>query len=170
MAAPPALGTAWDAALRGFDVVLVERSDLVEGTSGRFHGLLHSGGRYVVKDPVAAKECVDENALLRRLMPDCIEDTGGLFVATPDDDPATPTASSRAATRRSLPVEELEVAEALRREPRLNPGDPPRVRGAGRLDRRVEDRLVTRARRHRSRRARAHVSPRRRPAPRRRGR
>ena len=76
------VGTAWDAALRGFDVVLVERSDLVEGTSGRFHGLLHSGGRYVVKDPVAAKECVDENALLRRLMPDCIEDTGGLFVTT----------------------------------------------------------------------------------------
>ena len=82
------LGTAWDAALRGFDTVLVERADLVEGTSGRFHGLLHSGGRYVVKDPVAAKECVDENALLRRLMPDCIEDTGGLFVETPDDDPA----------------------------------------------------------------------------------
>src|SRR4051794_6885471 len=56
------VGTAWDAALRGFDVVLVERADLGEGTSGRFHGLLHSGGRYVVKDPVAAKECVDENA------------------------------------------------------------------------------------------------------------
>src|SRR3954471_3288785 len=81
------LGTVWDAALRGFDVVLVERSDLIEGTSGRFHGLLHSGGRYVVKDPVAAQECVEENALLRRLMPDCIEDTGGLFVTTPDDDP-----------------------------------------------------------------------------------
>ena len=44
-------GVAWDAALRGFDVVLVERGDLAEGTSGRFHGLLHSGGRYVVKDP-----------------------------------------------------------------------------------------------------------------------
>ena len=79
-------GVAWDAALRGYDVVLVDRADLAEGTSGRFHGLLHSGGRYVVKDPVAAKECVDENALLRRLMPDCIEDTGGLFVTTPDDD------------------------------------------------------------------------------------
>src|ERR1700749_1580976 len=80
------MGVAWDAALRGFDVVLVERGDLAEGTSGRFHGLLHSGGRYVVKDPVAAKECVDENALLRQLIPDCIEDTGGLFVLTPEDD------------------------------------------------------------------------------------
>ena len=48
-----ATGTAVarDAALRGMDVVLVERRDLAEGTTGRFHGLLHSGGRYVVKDP-----------------------------------------------------------------------------------------------------------------------
>ena len=49
-----ATGTAVarDAALRGMDVVLVEkRKDLAEGTTGRFHGLLHSGGRYVVKDP-----------------------------------------------------------------------------------------------------------------------
>ena len=29
-----------------------------------------------------------ENAVLRRIIPDCIEDTGGLFVTTPDDDPA----------------------------------------------------------------------------------
>jgi glycerol-3-phosphate dehydrogenase len=116
------VGTAWDAALRGFDVVLVERSDLAEGTSGRFHGLLHSGGRYVVKDPVAAKECVDENALLRRLMPDCIEDTGGLFVTTADDDPDYADRFLAGCHAASLPVEELEVAEALRREPRLNPG------------------------------------------------
>src|SRR3954468_20187434 len=115
------LGTAWDAALRGFDVVLVERSDLGEGTSGRFHGLLHSGGRYVVKDPLAAKECVDENALLRHLMPDCIEATGGLFVETPDDDPAYAERFLEGCRTASLPVEELEGAEALRRAPRLNP-------------------------------------------------
>src|SRR4051812_7657782 len=115
------LGTAWDAALRGFDVVLVERSDLAEGTSGRFHGLLHSGGRYVVKDPLAAKECVDENALLRHLMPDCIEDTGGLFVTTAEDDPDYVDRFVEGCHAASLPVEELEVAEALRREPRLNP-------------------------------------------------
>src|SRR6185369_11804653 len=80
-------GVAWDVALRGFDVVLVDRADLAEGTSGRFHGLLHSGGRYVVKDVQAAEECVVENAILRRIVPDAIEDTGGLFVTTPDDDP-----------------------------------------------------------------------------------
>ena len=115
-------GVAWDAALRGFDVVLVERGDLAEGTSGRFHGLLHSGGRYVVKDPVAAEECVVENAILRRVIPDCIEDTGGLFVTTPDDDPAYGDRFLEGCRETALPVEEIDVAEALRREPRLNPG------------------------------------------------
>ena len=80
-------GVAWDAALRGYDVVLVDRLDLAEGTSGRFHGLLHSGARYVVKDPIAAAECAAENAILRRVAAAGIEDTGGLFVTTPDDDP-----------------------------------------------------------------------------------
>src|SRR3954454_4893654 len=108
------VGTAWDAALRGFDVVLVERSDRAEATSGRFHGLLHSGGRYVVKDPLAAKECVDENALLRHLMPDCIEDTGGLFVTPAEEDPGYVDRFVEGCHAASPPVEELEVAEALR--------------------------------------------------------
>ncbi len=55
------VGVAWDAAMRGFSAVLVDRGDLATGTTGRFHGLLHSGGRYVVKDPKAAEECIDEN-------------------------------------------------------------------------------------------------------------
>jgi glycerol-3-phosphate dehydrogenase len=115
-------GVAWDAALRGFDVVLVDRADLAEGTSGRFHGLLHSGGRYVVKDPVAAEECVAENAILRHVIPDCIEDTGGLFVLTPDDDPAYGDRFLEGCSAARLPAEEIDPAEALRREPRLNPG------------------------------------------------
>jgi glycerol-3-phosphate dehydrogenase len=112
---------AWDAALRGFDVVLVDRGDLGEGTSGRFHGLLHSGGRYVVKDRVAAEECVAENAILRRVMPHCIEDTGGLFVTTPDDDPAYADRFLEGCRTVGLPAEEITVAAALRAEPRVNP-------------------------------------------------
>src|SRR6185436_20725733 len=115
-------GVAWDAALRGFDVILVDRADLAEGTSGRFHGLLHSGGRYVVKDRIAAEECVVENAIARRIIPDCIEDTGGLFVVTPDDDPAYGDQFLAAARKASMPTEEISVGEALKREPRLNPG------------------------------------------------
>ncbi len=114
-------GVAWDAALRGFDVLLVDRADLAEGTSGRFHGLLHSGGRYVVKDPLAAEECVAENPILRRVVPECIEDTGGLFVTTPDDDAAYADRFLEACRSSALPVEEIEVSEALRREQRLSP-------------------------------------------------
>src|SRR3712207_7862934 len=64
-----------------------ERRDLADGTTGRFHGLLHSGARYAVKDPSAATECIEENRIVRRIAADCVEDTGGLFVATPWDDP-----------------------------------------------------------------------------------
>jgi glycerol-3-phosphate dehydrogenase len=113
---------AWDAALRGFDVILVDRADLAEGTSGRFHGLLHSGGRYVVKDPLAAEECVVENGILRDILPDAIEDTGGLFVTTPEDDPAYGDAFMEGCRKAKLPAEEIPVAEALKLEPRVNPG------------------------------------------------
>ena len=41
--------------MRGFSALLVDRADLGEGTTGRYHGLLHSGGRYVVKDPVCLR-------------------------------------------------------------------------------------------------------------------
>ena len=161
-------GVAWDAALRGFDVVLVERGDLAEGTSGRFHGLLHSGGRYVVKDAVAADECVVENAILREVIPDCIEDTGGLFVTTPDDDPAygddflagcAKAEAARGGDRRRRGAAARAAAE---------PGHQARVHRARRVDRRVEDGLVARPRRRRARRADPHLPPRHRPARRRR--
>jgi len=113
---------AWDCALRGYETVLAERRDLAEGTSGRFHGLLHSGGRYAVKDPDAAIECIEENVILRRIAADCIEDTGGLFVTTPDDDPAYGDRFLEGCAKTGVPTEEIDTAEALRREPRLNPG------------------------------------------------
>src|SRR3954451_19228968 len=115
-------GVAWDCALRGFDTILVERRDLGEGTSGRFHGLLHSGGRYAVKDPDAAVECIEGNVILRRIAADCIEDTGGLFVTTPDDDPAYGDEFLAGCAKQGVPTEEISPEEALRREPRLNPG------------------------------------------------
>ena len=41
---------ARDLALRGVDCILVEKHDLNAGASGRNHGLLHSGARYVAGD------------------------------------------------------------------------------------------------------------------------
>ena len=108
--------------MRGFAAVLVERADLAQGTSGRFHDLLHSGGRYVISDPHSATECAEENEILRRIHPDSVEETGGLFVVGPHDDPEFSTRFLPAARETHVPAEELDVAEALRIEPRLNPG------------------------------------------------
>ncbi|HEY85117.1 MAG TPA: anaerobic glycerol-3-phosphate dehydrogenase subunit A [Chloroflexi bacterium] len=116
------LGILFDLAQRGFKAMLVERDDLSTGTSGRFHGLLHSGGRYAVKDPHTARECYEENTILRRVIPHAIEDTGGLFVLTPDDDPAYGDRFAAACQSAGIPVEEIDIAKMLRREPLLNPG------------------------------------------------
>ncbi len=113
-------GVAWDAALRGFDVVLVERRDLTHGTTGRYHGLLHSGGRYVVKDPQSAVECIQENRILRQTHAHCIEDTSGFFVVTPEDEGDYPDQFVAGCAATGVPCNEISVAEALRREPLLN--------------------------------------------------
>jgi len=115
-------GVLRDVAMRGLRAVLVERADLGQGTTGRFHGLLHSGGRYVVSDPHSATECAQETALLERLAADAVEMTGGLFVTTPKDDPDYADTFLAACHDTQVPVNEISVGEALRREPRLNPG------------------------------------------------
>jgi glycerol-3-phosphate dehydrogenase len=114
-------GVLRDLALRGIRAVLVEKGDLTHGTTGRYHGLLHSGGRYVVKDPQSATECAEENEILRRIMPHCLEDTGGFFVVTPADDESYAARFVQGCHDTHVPVNEISVREMLRREPLLNP-------------------------------------------------
>jgi glycerol-3-phosphate dehydrogenase len=114
-------GCARDLAMRGIRCVLVEKGDLTHGTTGRYHGLLHSGGRYVTKDPQSATECAHENVILRRIMPHCIEDTSGFFVTTPWDDPDYADIFYANCQKTQVPVQEISVAEMMRREPALNP-------------------------------------------------
>lgn len=116
------LGTLRDLAMRGVRATLVEKGDLTHGTTGRYHGLLHSGGRYVAKDPQSATECAEENVILRRIMPQYIEDTGGFFVTTPWDDPDYGEVFVQGCKATGVPVQEISVAEALRREPHMHPG------------------------------------------------
>lgn len=116
------VGVARDAAMRGLSVVLLERADLAQGTSGRFHGLLHSGGRYVVSDPRSATECAEENEVLSRIHSDAVERVGGLFVVTPEDDLEFSDRFIAGAQATGVPAEEISLSEALRMEPMLNPG------------------------------------------------
>ena len=115
------LGVAWDARLRGLSVVVLEQGDLGQGTSGRYHGLLHSGGRYAISDPASARDCARENAILRRIVPHTIEDTGGLFLATPGDSQTYVEQWLAACRREGVAADEISSSEALRREPLLNP-------------------------------------------------
>ena len=114
-------GVVRDLAMRGFKTLLVERRDLSHGTTGRYHGLLHSGGRYVVKDPLAARECISENRILRHIMPQCIEDTGGFYVLTPMDDTDYADLFLRGCRQADIPVEEISIQQMLQAEPLLNP-------------------------------------------------
>src|SRR5215207_1454449 len=110
-----------DLALRGVRAVLVERFDLGTGTSGRWHGLLHSGARYAVRDQESARECIEENTTLRRIAPHTIEDIGGLFVLLPGDDEAYAEQFVEGCRASGIPTEELSAAASHRREPLLAP-------------------------------------------------
>ncbi len=113
--------TAYDLATRGLDVILVEQNDWSTGTSGRYHGLLHSGGRYVVRDPESARECIIENYVLRSIAPHTIEDTGGMFVAIPGDPEDYVVPFVKGCADAKIPIDELTIAQAHRRVPALNP-------------------------------------------------
>ena len=110
-----------DLARRGLKSLLVDRSDFGTGTTGRYHGLLHSGGRYVAKDQLAARECIEENRVLRRIAPASIEDTGGYFIATPDDPDDYVEAFADNCNASGVDCDEVKVADLLAREPALNP-------------------------------------------------
>ena len=112
---------AHDLSLRGFSVSLCEKGELMCGTTGRHHGLLHSGARYVVHDPVAARECIAENEILRRIAPGSFEENGGLFIALDDSDMAYRTKFIEACRQSSIPVEEISPDQTLSLEPRLSP-------------------------------------------------
>jgi glycerol-3-phosphate dehydrogenase len=113
---------AHDLALRGLRVVLVERHGLASGTTGRHHGLLHSGARYAVNDPESAAECVRENRILRRIAPGSFEENDGLFVALTEEDLAFREPFLAACEAAGIPVRWLAAEEARRHEPGLNPG------------------------------------------------
>ena len=115
------VATAHDLQLRGFNVTVIERGDICNGTSGRTHGLLHSGGRYAVKDQESAIECIDENMILRKIVPEVIEPNGGLFIGLDDSDMAYATDFEKGCEACHIPIEKISPEKTLKLEPNLNP-------------------------------------------------
>ena len=121
-------GSLRDLARRGLETLLVEKCDLGTGTSGRYHGLLHSGGRYVVdgsrgrsrvhrreRDPAADRAGLRRGH--RRLL-------RGDARATPT---TTGTRFAAACAAAGVPVDEVPTAAVRAREPALNPALEARV-------------------------------------------
>ena len=112
---------AHDLTLRGLHVTLVERGEFTSGTTGRHHGLLHSGARYAVNDRESAVECIQENRILRRIAPGSFEENDGLFVGVTDEDMDHLPDFLRGCEASGIPTQVLRPDEALRLEPMLNP-------------------------------------------------
>ena len=114
-------GTQRDCAMRGLRTLLIERSDIATGATGRNHGLLHSGARYAVNDPESARECIEENMILRRIATHCIDETDGLFITLPEDDLAYQKTFVEACQKAGIGAEVIDPALARRLEPSVNP-------------------------------------------------
>lgn len=114
-------GVARDLALRGVDCVLVEKSDIDSGASGRNHGLLHSGARYVYSDPVSAVECKDEGKILKRVAAHLIEDVGGIYASVPEDGSDFVNEFKILCDKCSISAQRVDIKDAFELEPDLNP-------------------------------------------------
>lgn len=114
-------GTARDCAKRGLKTLLLERFDFTNGATGRNHGLLHSGARYAVTDGESARECIEENMLLRKIASHCVEETDGLFITLPEDDLAYQSKFVESCTAAGIKAEIIDPKEAKMLEPAVNP-------------------------------------------------
>jgi glycerol-3-phosphate dehydrogenase len=112
---------AHDLTQRGFTVSLVERGELLSGTTGRHHGLLHSGARYVLHDPTTARECWVENQILKKIAPDALEKNDGLFVALNDTDMSHYDRFIAGCDAAGIPATPINRKTALALEPNLDP-------------------------------------------------
>ena len=113
-------GLARDLSLRGVSCLLVEKRDINAGASGGNHGLLHSGARYVAGDSEAAMECREEGEILKQIAPQCIEETGGLFVAVAGDDENYVANFPDMCRKSAIPFNEISPDHARELEPCLS--------------------------------------------------
>ncbi|TXT58582.1 MAG: Anaerobic glycerol-3-phosphate dehydrogenase subunit A [Promethearchaeota archaeon] len=113
-------GIARDLSLRGLSVLLLEKNDLSEGTTGRCHAMLHSGGRYVYKDKIAATECAIESEILLKIAPHITEMCGGFFIAVDEEDVEYGDIFEKSCREAEVFCEELNPQEFLAQEPKCN--------------------------------------------------
>ena len=114
-------GIARDLSLRGLKVLLLEKNDLCEGTSGRNHAMLHSGARYIIHDKESALQCAKEKSVLLEIAPHIIETCGGYFIAISNKDLEYSDKFFEACKENGIFCEEITPDEFLKLEPKCNP-------------------------------------------------
>lgn len=114
-------GILRDCVKRGLKSILIERFDIVAGATGGNHGLLHSGARYAVFDEGSARECIEENLILKRIAPQCVDNTGGMFITLEGEDIGYQAKFIEACNKAGIDTQILDPKEALRLEPSVNP-------------------------------------------------
>lgn len=76
------LGTALEAATRGYRTLLLERDDFAKGTSSRSTKLVHGGVRYLAQGNIGlVREALRERGLLRQNAPHLVHDLGFVIPA-----------------------------------------------------------------------------------------
>jgi glycerol-3-phosphate dehydrogenase len=76
------LGTAVEAATRGYRTLLVEAHDYAKGTSSRSTKLVHGGVRYLAQGNISlVREALHERGLLKQNAPHLVHDLGFLIAA-----------------------------------------------------------------------------------------
>ncbi|WP_297025807.1 FAD-dependent oxidoreductase [Thermoplasma sp.] len=111
---------AYYLAYSGYDVTVFDRGDIDSGTSGRFHGMLHSGARYATNDAVSAGECITENRRISGMASRYVEDTGGFFLAANDDESDFGDKLYDACRKVGIDITEVPIEEFIRENPQLS--------------------------------------------------
>lgn len=114
-------GIARDCSRRGLRSILLERYDIATGATGRNHGLLHSGARYAVTDAESARECIEENIILKKIARHCVEESDGLFITLPEDDLAFQSKFISACQSAGINAFAIDPKLAIQKEPSVNP-------------------------------------------------
>lgn len=109
-------GAFWDASARGIKTVLLEKEYPAYGATGRCHGLLHSGARYLVQDLHTALECAAENKIVAKIAAGAVENTGGYFLQL-NDDAGYRDKWLAAAAANDFPYREVSLSEFQASEP-----------------------------------------------------
>ncbi len=83
--------------------------------------MLHSGARYAVTDSESARECIQENKILKSIARHCVEANDGLFITLPEDDLGFQESFIHACSDAGIETQRLTPKEALLLEPNVNP-------------------------------------------------